>query len=102
MGFDPNVLKVAEVTKGGFLSQSNSPARLTKIADQASGQIVLELSNPAPAELAGSGSVVTVAFEVMRPMQQSQITVNQILPLDASGKTLAYNAPKPFIVSLGQ
>lgn len=102
MGFDPSVLKVAEVTKGDFLSQSTSPARLTKITDQTSGQIVLELSSPAPTEVAGSGSVVTIVFEVMRPMPQSQVTVNQILPLDASGKTLAYSAPKPYIVSLNQ
>ena len=102
VGFDPSVLKVADVAKGGFLDQANSQSRLTKITDQASGQIVVQLSNTAPTELGGSGSVVTIGFEVMRPTQQSQITLNQILPLDAKGKMLTFDSPKPFVLSLNQ
>jgi general secretion pathway protein D len=102
VGFDPNVLKAVDVIEGSFLKQGNSPSKLAKVIDQTSGQILVDLSSTAATGASGTGSVVAVVFEVTRAASQSQITTSQILPLGSAGETLAFNAPPPYAIEVGQ
>ncbi len=102
VGFDPKVLKAVDVIEGSFLKQGNSPTQLTKVIDQASGQILVNLSSSATVGASGTGSLIAVVFEVTRAVSQSQITTSQILPIGTSGETLAFNAPPPYAIEVGQ
>lgn len=102
VGFDPKVLKAVDVIEGSFLKQGNSPTQLTKVIDQASGQILVNLSSSSTTGASGIGSLVAIVFEVTRAVSQSQITTSQILPIGSGGETLAYNAPPPYAIEVGQ
>lgn len=100
VGFDPTVLKASDVAEGGFLQQNNSQPHLDKTIDQDSGQILVKVSGMEPAGATGSGSVVTIGFEVIRAAPQSLIAVSQIVPLGANGETLAFAVPKPYAIAV--
>ena len=100
VGFDPNVLKAVDVIEGSFLKQSNSPSKLAKVIDQASGKILIDLSSEASTGASGTGSVVAIVFEVTRAASQSQITTSQILPIGTGGETLVFNAPPPYAIAV--
>ncbi|HLY97346.1 MAG TPA: cohesin domain-containing protein, partial [Sideroxyarcus sp.] len=102
VGFDPKVLKAVDVIEGSFLKQGNSPTQLTKVIDQTSGQILVNLSSSATTGASGIGSLVAIVFEVTRAVSQSQITTSQILPIGSGGETLAFNAPPPYAIEVGQ
>ena len=44
VGFDPAILKAVDVVEGDFLKRGNLPSNFTKTIDQASGQILVDLS----------------------------------------------------------
>lgn len=94
VGFDPSVLQASDVVEGDFL-------QLNKTVDQAKGQIAVDMSDAAPGT-AGGGGLVTIVFEVVRAVPQSQITIGQVVPVGASGETLAFAAPKPYSIVVGQ
>ena len=100
VGFDPKVLKAIDVVEGSFLKQGNSPSKLTKVIDQASGQILIDLSSTAATGASGIGSVIAVMFEVTQAASQSQITTSQILPIGTGGETLVFNAPPPYAIAV--
>ncbi len=102
VGFDPKVLKAVDVIEGSFLRQGNSQSQLTKVIDQANGQILVNLSSGATTGASGIGSVVAIVFEVTRPVARSLITTSQILPIGSGGETLAFNAPPPYAIEVGQ
>ncbi len=102
VGFDPKVLKAVDVIEGSFLKQGNSPTQLTKVIDQASGQILVNLSSSATTGASGIGSVVAIVFEVTGAVSQSLITMSQILPIGSGGETLAFNAPPPYAIEVGK
>ncbi len=100
VGYDPRVLKALDVIEGSFLKQDNSPSKLTKVIDQTTGQILIDLSSTAAAGASGTGSVVAVVFEVLQGASQSQITTSQILPLGTGNETLTFNAPPPYAIAV--
>lgn len=99
VGFDPQVLKAVDAVEGNFLKQNNAQATLTKVIDQASGQIRVDLAGTASAGPTGGG-VVTVMFEVTRAAPQLQITTSQIHPLGANGEALDFKAPAPYAIAV--
>ncbi len=99
VGFDPQVLKAVDAVEGNFLKQNNAQPTLTKVIDQASGQIQLDLAGTASAGPTGGG-VVTLMFEVIRATPQLQITTSQIHPLGANGEALDFKAPAPYAIAV--
>ncbi len=65
VGFDPTVLRAIDVTEGDFLKQSHMPSNLSKTIDQASGQILVDLSGTGSDVANAGGSVATLVFEVI-------------------------------------
>jgi hypothetical protein len=100
VGFDPQVLKAVDVVEGDSLKQGSAQSSLTKVIDQASGQIMVDLKGAELSDAAGSGGVITIVFEVTRASPQLQITTGQLLALGADGKALDYKAPPPYLMAI--
>jgi general secretion pathway protein D len=100
VGFDPTVLKAADIVEGNFLKQNNSPSNFTKAIDQAGGQILIDLAGLAP-DSAG-GSIATLVFEVTGTTPQSPVTVSRINASGAGGEALPLTAPAPHLIAVAQ
>lgn len=99
VGFDPAVLKAADVAEGDFMKQDNSPSNFTKTIDQESGQVLVDLKGAAPG---GDGSVVTLLFDVTAATAQSPVTVSRISLSGAAGEALAFTPPAPHFIAVTQ
>ena len=95
------MLKATDVVEGDFLKQGNLPSNFTKTIDQASGQILVDLSG-AGGQAHTGGSVATLVFEVTAAAPQSQITVSRITPAGAGGEALAFSRARPHIMAVAQ
>jgi general secretion pathway protein D len=102
LGYDPSMLKATEVVEGDFLKQGGAQPSFNKTIDQASGQIMVDMSGAGPEGASGSGSVVTVVFEVIGAKAQSPITVSRIVPAGSGGEALAFTAPEPHAITVVQ
>jgi len=102
VGFDPTILKAVDVVEGNFLKQGNLPSNFTKTIDQASGQVLIDLSGAATEGASTGGSVATLVFEVTAAAPQSQITVSRITSSAAGGEALAFAAPEPHTLVVAQ
>jgi len=102
VGYDPSVLKATDVVEGDFLKRGNAQSNFTKTIDQASGQILVDLSGAGLDGASGSGSVVTLTFEVVGAKPQSEITVSRITPAGAGGEALAFTTPAPYSIAVIQ
>jgi len=102
VGFDPTILKAVDVVEGDLLKQSNLPSNFTKTIDQASGQIMVDLSGTGGGGANTGGSVATLVFEVTAAAPQSQITVSRITSSGAGGEALAFAAPAPHTLAVVQ
>lgn len=102
VGFDPTVLRAIDVTEGDFLKQSHMPSNLSKTIDQASGQVLVDLSGTGSDVANAGGSVATLVFEVIGAAPQSQITVSRIASSGAGGEVLAFAAPEPHVLAVAQ
>ena len=100
MGYDPSVLRATEVTEGDFLKRGGAQSVFTKTIDQASGQIMVDMSGAG--QDGASGSVTIVTFEVIGEKPQSQVTLSRITAAGAGGETLAYTAPDPYALKVVQ
>lgn len=100
VGFDPAVLKAADVVEGDFLKKGNSPSNFTKTIDQAGGQILIGLAGMPP-DSAG-GSVATLVFEVTSATPQSPVMVSRISGTGAGGEPLILVAPAPHFIAVSQ
>jgi general secretion pathway protein D len=102
VGYDPSVLKATDVVEGDFLKRGNAQSNFTKTIDQASGQILVDLSGASQEVASGSGSVVTLMFEVVGAKPQSEIAVSRITSAGAGGEALAFTAPSPYSIAVVQ
>jgi hypothetical protein len=102
VGFDPSILKAVDVVEGDVLKRGNLPSNFSKTIDQASGQILVDLSGMGVAGADTGGSVVTLVFEVTAAAPQSQITVNRITSAGAGGESVAFTAPDPHMLAVAQ
>lgn len=102
VGFDPAILKAVDVVEGDFLKRGNLPSNFAKTIDQASGQILVDLSGMGAGGTDTGGSVVTLVFEVTAAAPQSQITVSRITSAGAGGEAVAFTAPDPHMLAVAQ
>ncbi|MDH4284616.1 MAG: cohesin domain-containing protein, partial [Gallionellaceae bacterium] len=102
VGFDPTILRVVDVVEGALLKQKNIPSNFTKSIDQASGQVVVDLSAAVTDGVSVGGSVATMSFEVISATAQSQITVSRIISSATGGVALALAAPEPHSLAVSQ
>ncbi len=64
--FDPNVLRVTEVTRGGFLAGDGQEVLFTRNILNDTGDVTVNLSRmPGNSGVSGSGTLVTLVFQVI-------------------------------------
>lgn len=64
--FDPNVLQLQEVTRGSFLAADGREVLFTRNIQNEAGETSIQLSRmPGNAGMSGSGSLVTLTFQVV-------------------------------------
>ncbi|MCD6706886.1 MAG: type II and III secretion system protein [Thiobacillus sp.] len=100
VSFDPGVLRAVDVTEGGFFKQNEMPSTFSKTIDQASGQILVDVSGTGPDGLSGTVSVVTLVFEAIAEHPQSQIVVGRMAPIGPGGEALAVTLPQPHLITV--
>ncbi len=98
VNFDPTVLKAIDIQEGNLLKQA-MPSKFTKSIDQANGQAVINLAGNGTEGATGSGSVVTITFQVTGAAAQSGITVSRVAAKAPGGHELPHNAPAPYLLT---
>jgi general secretion pathway protein D len=99
IAFDPAVLKAVDVVDGGFLKSASAPAALSKNIDQASGQMTADLTG---ATGSGTGSLLTLMFEVIGDAPAAAVSINRITASDANGAALTIAPPAPHLISVAK
>jgi general secretion pathway protein D len=98
--FNPEVFRALDVVEGGFLQQTNTPFVLSKVIDQASGQIQLDITGSGPDGASGTGTLVTLVFEAIEANPNSQIVLGRLAPTGPGGAALTATAPDPHVVTV--
>ncbi|HZV54737.1 MAG TPA: cohesin domain-containing protein, partial [Rhodocyclaceae bacterium] len=102
VNYDANVLRVLDAKEGNLLRKGDPSSVFKKELQQESGQVVVDLSSQAKNVNLASGTVVTLAFEVLAGSPQTQITVSRITTAGPSGDTVPVTGPEPFSITLAQ
>jgi len=101
VSFDSSVLRAVDVVEGGFFKQGNTRSTLNKTVDQASGQIMLDVSGSGSEGASGTGSLVTLVFEAIAASPQTQIVVGRVEPgVPGGGESLTVSAPDPHVIAV--
>jgi len=100
VSFDPGVFKAIDVVEGGFLKQDNMQTSLNKTIDQASGQILLDLSGSGSGGASGTGSLVTLVFEAIAAHPRSQIVVGRMAFNGPDGEAMESTMPVPHVIAV--
>jgi general secretion pathway protein D len=100
VSFDPGVFKAIDVVEGGFLKQDNVQTSLNKTIDQASGQILLDLSGSGSGGASGTGSLVTLVFEAIAAHPRSQIVVGRMAFNGPDGEAMESTMPVPHVIAV--
>jgi len=100
VSFDPGVFKAVDVVEGGFLKQDGTQSAFTKNIDQASGQILLDMSGSGSEGASGTGSLVTLVFEAIAAHPPSQIVVGRLAPSGPGGEALTATMPDPHVIAV--
>jgi general secretion pathway protein D len=99
IGFDPEALKVIEVSDGGALKRNNAAATFNKTINQAAGSISADLSGSGAG---GSANLVTLTFEVLTAAQGTTVSIDSIKAAGTNGEALSLAAPEPQVLTLTQ
>jgi hypothetical protein len=99
IGFDPESLKVIDVSEGDSLKRGTGQSSMNKHIDQAGGGITVDLTG---AGSNSAGSVVTLMFEVIAAAQGTAVSVDAISATDVNGGGLSLAAPEPQVITLTQ
>ncbi|MFB3778697.1 MAG: cohesin domain-containing protein [Bryobacteraceae bacterium] len=92
--FDPNVLSLDEVTRGGFLGADGQQVLFTRNILNEAGEASINLSRmPGSTGMSGSGSLVTFAFRVVGK-GITVISAPQLSFLDSRAQTALNAAPQ--------
>jgi general secretion pathway protein D len=100
VSFDPAVLRAVDVTEGGFLRQGDQQSALVKTIDQASGQILVDVSGMGADGVSGTGSVATLVFEAIAEHPQTLIAVGRAAPSSPGGGALVVTLPQPHVITV--
>ncbi len=99
IGFDPESLKVIDVTEGDSLKHGTVQPGMNKRIDQSGGGISVDLSG------SGSGAaanVVTLVLEVISPAQGTSVSVDAVTATDTNGDAISAAAPEAHVIALTQ
>ncbi len=92
--FDPNVLRVSEVTRGGFLAGDGQEVLFTRNILNDTGDVSVNLSRmPGNAGVSGSGTLVTLIFQVIGK-GVTTVSAPQFAVQDSRAQTILTASPQ--------
>jgi general secretion pathway protein D len=92
--FDPNVLRVSEVTRGGFLAGDGRDVLFTRNILNDTGEVSVNLSRmPGSAGINGSGTLVTLTFQVIGK-GITTVSAPQLTVQDSRAQTILTASPQ--------
>jgi general secretion pathway protein D len=92
--FDPNVLRLDEVTRGGFLSGDGRDVLFTRNIQNTTGDVTINLRrNTGVSGLSGSGTLVTLTFQVIGK-GVTTVTAPGLSFLDSRGQGILSASPQ--------
>ena len=97
--FDPTVLKVVDITEGNSMKQNNADSKLTKVIDQAGGEVTIEITGSGANK---AGSVIMMTFEVLSAAQETTVSITSIAGSMSTGEAYSPSVPGPFVLSVAQ
>ncbi len=95
--FDPSVLKAVDVVEGNSMKQNNTSSTLSKVIDQAGGDVTVDLTGSGSSK---TGSVFTLTFEVIASAQETTVTISSIGGSMANGEAYSPNVPPAYAVTV--
>ena len=100
VSFDPAEFRAVDVLAGGYLTKDSVPPALNKVIDQDAGQVQVDLSSAGNEGVSGSGSVVTLQFEVVAANPRSRIAVSRISSAGPGGEAVEVRLPEPYGIAV--
>jgi general secretion pathway protein D len=92
--FDPNVLRLDEVTRGGFLAGDGRDVLFTRNIQNETGDVTINLRrNTGVGGLSGSGTLVTLTFQVIGK-GVTTVTAPGLSFLDSRGQGILSASPQ--------
>ncbi|MDD5543480.1 MAG: hypothetical protein PHX83_09935 [Acidobacteriia bacterium] len=88
LAWDPKVIRLKDVTEGGFLGRDEQPIALVQRPDNDAGTVIITLTRPPETSaMSGSGNLVTLSFEPVAPGQTS-VVVSQLFARNPVGERI--------------
>ena len=100
LDFDPTVLTIVKVKEGELFKSDGKKTIFTHKVDQKNGHVFAQVSRIGKIGIKGKGNVATFTFGVHGTKQQSPIMISSPLPVSASGVSMHYVLPSPWVMSL--
>jgi general secretion pathway protein D len=98
LSFNPALLKLNEVTAGGFIRQEGLDSSFLQNVDSTSGTCTIAFSSPdINKSLRGAGGIAILNFEAIGK-GESAVSIDSVVAMDASGNSLAFQTTNTRIV----
>ena len=101
LSFDPALLKVVEVTEGGFFRQNGATSSFAHRIDAAGGRVTLGASRSDNAGATGNAQVATITFRAQAPKPKAEVRMDSVTAILPDGNAATVTLPQPFGISLG-
>jgi general secretion pathway protein D len=99
ISFDPESLKVVEVSEGDSFKRGTVQSSMSKHVDQSGGNITVNLAG---AGAGSASSIVALTFEVTAAAQGTSVSIDSVSATDVNGGGLSPTAPEPHVITLTQ
>ena len=98
LSFNPALLKLNEVTAGGFVRQEGLDSSFLQNVDNSSGTCTIAFTSPdINRSLRGAGGIATLLFEAIGK-GESSVSIDGVVAMDATGNSLAFQTGNSRIV----
>lgn len=93
LSFDPQALRVVEVSEGDLLRQDGASTNFSHKVDPGTGKVFIGLSRPGTSGATGRGSLVAVKFAAQAPAPKAPISVTVFSGVGAGNRLLPVTMP---------
>jgi len=100
VGFNPAVVRVAEVGEGGFFRQEGAVTSFSHNIDNAQGRVVVGISRSSQAGAKGEGSLATVSFKIIAGGDPG-ISILAASPIPSVGPPISPSLPQALDLKIG-
>lgn len=99
VGFTSQDLQVISVAEGNFLKQGGAQTKFTSRVDE-NGQILMTGTRSGSGGATSLGTVATITFRALAPVDASSIELVTISPIGVGGSAVSVPTPAPHVVQI--